>query len=76
MILGIGAVDLFIDDGNPLNKAVHSSLGIILAYNNVRLDNILLKNVNIAFCNALTFPEMSVRILRRNCEKETGTKTI
>ena len=43
MISGLGAVDLFIDDANPFNKAVHSSLGIILAYDNVRFDNILLK---------------------------------
>ena len=27
-IQGLGAVDMFIDDANPLNKAVHSSLGI------------------------------------------------
>ena len=26
-IQGVGAVDLFIDDANPLNKAVHTSLG-------------------------------------------------
>ena len=26
-IQGVGAVDLFIDDANPLNRAVHSSLG-------------------------------------------------
>ena len=26
-IQGVGAVDLFIDDVNPLNRAVHTSLG-------------------------------------------------
>ena len=26
-IQGVGAVDLFIDDANPLNRTVHSSLG-------------------------------------------------
>ena len=26
-VQGVGAVDLFIDDANPLNRAVHTSLG-------------------------------------------------
>ena len=37
LILGLGAVDLFIDDSNPLNKEVHSSLGNNLAFN-VRIE--------------------------------------
>ena len=29
-IQGVGAVDLFIDDANPLNRVVHTSLGTTL----------------------------------------------
>ena len=43
--LGLGAVDLFIDDANPFNKAVHSSLGIILTSNG-RFDNILFSKMS------------------------------
>ena len=32
--LGLGAVDMFIDDSNPLNRAIHSSLGNILTLSN------------------------------------------
>ena len=37
--LGLGAVDMFIDDSNPLNRAIHSSLGNILILSNTSIND-------------------------------------